>query len=204
MSIVIKKQKLNNRCQLSSSYIDKSILENNIQWKYDIGVIRRRLNEKLEHKSDGYKRDGLLFEKTLGIIYENEGYNVKHTGGTNDAGVDLIVKKENKIIAIQAKNYNDNMTNKFLNKNNIESIFDKIKTLGEPKHLEKGLSFHSARLHIYNDNIVSYKPLFLEQIAIKYKFDMTDKSIYGKTWILNYTNCLTQESIQKFYDLFDE
>lgn len=199
-----KKQKLNNRFQTTSSYIKPSVLDNNIQWKYDIGIIKKKIDDKLIQKPDGYRRDGIIFEKVLGIIYENEGYTVTPTGGTNDAGVDLIAEKDSKKIAIQAKNYNDNMTSKYLNKNNIEVVFNKIKNDGELKHLGPGKSFYGARLHIYNDNIVNMRPQFVENIAIKHQYDIFDKMIYGKTWLLNYTNCLTQNSIKKFYDLFDK
>ncbi len=201
-----KKQKQNSRYQTHSSYIETSnidISKKQLQKIYDISVIKTKLDKSLIDKPDGYRRDGILFEKVLGIIYENEGYNIRLTGGTNDAGVDLIALKDNKKIAIQAKNFNDNMTSKYLNKGHIETIFNKIKNNGESKHLEIGETFHSARLHIYNDNIVSMRPQYMEQIAIKHGYDIYDKGIYGKTWLLNYINRLNDESINKFYTLLE-
>ena len=123
--------------------------------------------------------------------------------GTNDGGVDLIIEKDNKKIAIQAKNYNNNMTSKYLKKNDIEEIFHKIKYLGEKKHLNDGESFYSARLHIFNDNIVSIRPEFIEIISTKYNYNCFDKGIYGKTWLMHYINFLSKDSIDKFYELFD-
>ena len=196
-----KKHKWNNRFNVNSSYID--ICRQERQNTYDIGIIKHRLNDKLIHKANGFRRDGVIFEKVLGIIYENEGYNVKLTGGTNDAGVDLIVEKDNKKIAIQAKNYNDKMTAKYLNKKHIQDIYTKIKNDGEVKHLVQGETFYSARLHIYNDNIVSMKPEYIEQLAMTHGYDMFDKGIYGKTWLLNYINSLTSDSISKFYELLE-
>ena len=195
-----KKHKINNRSQVESSYTNS---DNNTQLKYDIGVIKKKLDGRLVHKSDGYRRDGLIFEKVLGIIYENAGYVITQTGGSNDGGVDLIAEKDNKKIAIQAKNYNDKMTGQYLNKGNIETVFDKIKNGGESRHLVGNESFYSARLHIYNDNIVSMRPCFIENIAIKHGYDIFDKAVYGKTWLLNYTNYLTPDSIDKFYELLD-
>ena len=63
-----KKQKLNNRFQTTSSYIKPSVLDNNIQWKYDIGIIKKKIDDKLIQKPDGYRRDGIIFEKVLDLI----------------------------------------------------------------------------------------------------------------------------------------
>ncbi len=43
----------------------------------------------------------------------------------------------------------------------------------------------------------------MEQIAIKHGYDIYDKGIYGKTWLLNYINRLNDESINKFYTLLE-
>lgn len=50
--------------------------------------------------------DGHSFERYLGIMYESLGYKVLATKGSGDFGADLILKKEGKIIAVQAKRYN--------------------------------------------------------------------------------------------------
>jgi len=184
-------------------HIKRGLSNNTVQLKYDIGIIRNKINSRLIETKNGHGRDGILFEKVLKIIYQNEGYNTIHTGGTGDGGVDLIVHKDNKKIAIQAKNYNDKTTVKYLTKPAVEMLFNKIKTEGEIKHLCSGESFHSARIHIYNDNIVNMRPEFMEQIAIKHGYDIFDKGVYGKTWLLNYTNYLTRDSIADFYELFE-
>jgi len=56
--------------------------------------------------------DGYEFEKLLGKLFKKMGYEVENTKLSGDQGADLIVKKFNKKIAIQAKNYSDNVTNK--------------------------------------------------------------------------------------------
>ena len=199
-----KKYKLNNRFQITSSYISNDISNDNLQHQHDVNTIRHQINKALIHKHDGYRRDGILFENILKIIYENEGYETIHTGGVNDAGVDLLIKKDNKKIAIQAKNYNDSMTSKYLKKINIKSIFKKIKNDDEKKYLNQNESFYSARLHIYNDNIVSIRPEFMESISMKYKYNLFEKGIYGKTWLLDYINYLSTDSITKFYELLNK
>ena len=69
-----KKTKLNKRYQVNSSY-NENIKE---QQKYDIENIKKVLDNELTSKKDGYRRDGILFEKVLKIIYENEGYKTNH------------------------------------------------------------------------------------------------------------------------------
>ena len=56
--------------------------------------------------------DGYQFEKMLGAVFERLGYGVKHTGGTGDFGVDLILVKSGWRIAVQAKRYSSNVGNR--------------------------------------------------------------------------------------------
>ena len=80
------------------------------------------LDRELILKKNGYQRDGYLFEIILSEIYKGNGYKTNITGGSYDAGVDLIAEKNNKRIAIQSKNYGDNMIKKDLRKKDIYNI----------------------------------------------------------------------------------
>ena len=55
------------------------------------------------------KMTGSEFEERLMVLYRNLGYDVKHIGHTGDAGVDLIVEKNGRKTAIQAKRYDGNV-----------------------------------------------------------------------------------------------
>jgi restriction system protein len=52
---------------------------------------------------------GSDFEERLMVMFKHLGYNVKHVGKTADAGVDLIIEKDGKKTAIQAKRYQSNV-----------------------------------------------------------------------------------------------
>lgn len=137
------------------------------------------IHNALTEKYNGYHRNGYLFEKVLAEIYRGKGYDTLITGGTDDGGVDLIAEKGDMRIAIQAKNYNNNMTKTKIRKNDMITIFNKIKYIGENKYG----TFTNARLHVYNDNIVSIRPYFMEDINHRYQYCLDDKGIYGKLWI---------------------
>ena len=92
------------------------------------------LHTTLIKKHNGYSRDGQLFEKILAEIYSGNGFDTNITAGTNDGGVDIIAEKDGMRIAIQAKNYNDNMTKKNIRKSDIKQVFHKIKHIGESKY----------------------------------------------------------------------
>ncbi|WP_337913709.1 restriction endonuclease [Cohnella zeiphila] len=51
------------------------------------------------------KMSGVQFEEHLAYFFSRLGYKVKGTSTTGDQGVDLILKKNNETIAIQAKRY---------------------------------------------------------------------------------------------------
>lgn len=155
------------------------------------------INNALTRKHNGYNRDGYLFEEILSEIYKGKGYNTILTGGTNDCGVDIIAENDYKRIAIQAKNYSNQMTKKYLGKNGIKDVFKKIKHRGEIKHGE----FTNARLHIYNDNIISIKPNFIEEINNKYDYCIDDKTIYGQLWIDNQLLKINDDAFNKISKL---
>lgn len=51
------------------------------------------------------KMKGLEFELFLFHLFKALGYKVQQTKASNDYGVDLILKKDNEVIAVQAKRY---------------------------------------------------------------------------------------------------
>ncbi|URJ45208.1 restriction endonuclease [Paenibacillus polymyxa] len=56
--------------------------------------------------------DGVYFEQLVMEIFGQYGYHVKSTKITGDQGVDLIMIKENKKVAVQCKRYKNNVNNK--------------------------------------------------------------------------------------------
>lgn len=52
---------------------------------------------------------GNQFEKYLVNIFKNKGYSVTHVGGSGDYGADLILKKDNEKIIVQAKRYSNSV-----------------------------------------------------------------------------------------------
>ncbi|MEC1715040.1 restriction endonuclease [Schinkia azotoformans] len=53
--------------------------------------------------------DGIQFEEYLSELFKSKGYKVEHTQATGDYGADLILSKDNKKIAVQAKRYKKNV-----------------------------------------------------------------------------------------------
>jgi len=65
-------------------------------------------NKKTSHKEKIEK--GALYEEYIALIYRANGYTIWEHGkdkGMKDMGIDLIVKKNKKIILIQCKNWNE-------------------------------------------------------------------------------------------------
>jgi restriction system protein len=50
--------------------------------------------------------DGIKFEHYLEALFRTMGYNVQTTSTSGDFGADLILKKDNRTIAVQVKRYN--------------------------------------------------------------------------------------------------
>ncbi|QTD40830.1 restriction endonuclease [Sporosarcina sp. Te-1] len=48
---------------------------------------------------------GRQFEEYVGILFKNQGYGVTYTPTTGDFGADLILKKGNEVVVVQAKRY---------------------------------------------------------------------------------------------------
>ncbi|KZE44158.1 hypothetical protein AV540_02355 [Brevibacillus parabrevis] len=53
--------------------------------------------------------DGLQFEQYLGLLFRSQGYKVEVTRAAGDYGADLIIQKDGKKIAVQAKRYSKNV-----------------------------------------------------------------------------------------------
>lgn len=64
---------------------------------------RERLKKSGIHEID--KMDGVVFEHYLKELFITNGYKVEVTKSSGDYGADLILKKENKKIVVQAKRY---------------------------------------------------------------------------------------------------
>ncbi len=64
-------------------------------------------NENYKPKKSNYQK-GAEYERQIGKLYEMKGYNVEYRGikmGKKDKGIDLIATKENELILIQCKNW---------------------------------------------------------------------------------------------------
>jgi restriction system protein len=76
-------------------------------------MVARKAAEAERLKKSGIadidKMDGIQFEKYLGHMFQAHGYKVQVTQASGDFGADLIIQKENKRIAVQAKRYSSNV-----------------------------------------------------------------------------------------------
>lgn len=69
------------------------------------------LREKVSWE-DIEEMNGLEFERFLEDLFNSMGYNAHQTSGSGDQGADVIAEKPDEKIAIQAKRYSDNVSNK--------------------------------------------------------------------------------------------
>ncbi|MEK4671115.1 restriction endonuclease [Niallia sp. FSL R7-0271] len=72
--------------------------------------LQNQLREQRIRESGIFQIDemsGEDFEDFLYVLYKDQGYNVKKTPTTGDYGADLILTKNNRKIAVQAKRYKD-------------------------------------------------------------------------------------------------
>ncbi|GED33827.1 restriction endonuclease [Brevibacillus centrosporus] len=71
-------------------------------------------NQKVQERLCGIEEidnmDGFQFEQRLKYLFQDLGYQVEITPKSGDQGVDLVLRKDNKVIAVQAKRYGN--TNK--------------------------------------------------------------------------------------------
>lgn len=57
------------------------------------------------------KMTGQEFEEFLGTLYLNMGFNVEYTARSGDQGIDLLARRGNEYIGVQAKRYAKNVSN---------------------------------------------------------------------------------------------
>ncbi|UOQ43396.1 restriction endonuclease [Halobacillus salinarum] len=78
-----------------------------------IVVLYRRSVEKQKIKASGIgeidRMKGSQFEKYLSVLFQNLGYQAKVTKINGDYGADLVLKKDSKVIVVQAKRYSKNV-----------------------------------------------------------------------------------------------
>ncbi|GIO88548.1 hypothetical protein J25TS5_54800 [Paenibacillus faecis] len=74
-------------------------------------MISIQRNERLKRSgiADIDKMEGVQFEKYLGFLFQGQGYKVQVTKASGDYGADLILQKDGKKIAVQAKRYSKNV-----------------------------------------------------------------------------------------------
>lgn len=84
-------------------FIDKELEDNIIRFNHDI----KKYNEYLlRTKVDFWKNlSGYEFEREVARIFENHGYMAWVTKKSGDGGVDIILQKDNKKIAVQCKHH---------------------------------------------------------------------------------------------------
>jgi len=167
--------------------------------RYKCQLLTPLLKTALTSKCDGIRRDGLLYERVLNEVYKGIGFRTQLTGGPGDAGVDLIVEKDNKIIGIQAKNYNDAMTKKTISTAGIVSIFNHMKYNGEHRYGK----FYSTRLHVNNDNIPLFRMNIIEDINHKCKWNSFERCIYGEKWLYNNLLNVNEKRLDNIAKLID-
>lgn len=66
-----------------------------------------RFNKKMQQSGiqEIDKMTGRQFEEYVGAIFKSQGYKVSYTSTTGDYGADLILKKDQQVIVVQAKRY---------------------------------------------------------------------------------------------------
>lgn len=76
-----------------------------------IFMIGMQKRERLRRSgiSEVDKMDGLKFERYLAELFKSQGYSTVVTQGSGDYGVDLILSRQGKRIAVQAKRYKNNV-----------------------------------------------------------------------------------------------
>ena len=97
----------------------KTIYFNNLDYNKKLKNKERYLNKNFEQekkeKEEKFNLNnittGTQFELYLTNLFKELGYKTKHNGKSGDQGADIILKKDSKIYAIQAKFYNKKLDN---------------------------------------------------------------------------------------------
>ncbi|MGF9891528.1 restriction endonuclease [Priestia megaterium] len=100
--LTVKHPKMFNELRIDFSYRDAIHIENTYT-----DYLKTLLTFKGIDELSGYE-----FELYLMQFFLGKGYKVKQTKRSNDQGVDLFIGKSGKKIAVQAKRYSNNVTNK--------------------------------------------------------------------------------------------
>ena len=68
---------------------------------------KKRFKRRMEQSgiSEIDQMTGRQFEEYIGSLFASQGYSIKYTPATGDYGADLILKKEQEVIVVQAKRY---------------------------------------------------------------------------------------------------
>jgi restriction system protein len=61
--------------------------------------------QRKKHRDHWQRLSGHAFEKALGKVFQQSGYEAEVTKGSGDEGIDLILTDKNGRIAVQAKNH---------------------------------------------------------------------------------------------------
>lgn len=84
-------------------FIDKNLEDNIIRYNHDIKEFNEYL---LRTKEDFWKNlTGYEFEREVAKVFENQGYQALVTRKSGDGGVDIILEKGDKKIAVQCKHH---------------------------------------------------------------------------------------------------
>lgn len=78
-----------------------------VSWLIVSILVQRNREKKLRQSGieDIDKMDGIQFEHYLSTLFKQQGYKVEVTQATGDYGADLLLKKEDVKIVVQAKRY---------------------------------------------------------------------------------------------------
>lgn len=99
---------------LSGWYLTKSLQGMGIVVAITIGVMflirewqSARFNKRLKESgvADIDQMTGNQFEEYVGTLFASQGYSVKHTPVSGDYGADVVLKKGQDVIVVQAKRY---------------------------------------------------------------------------------------------------
>ncbi|MDP5276144.1 restriction endonuclease [Chengkuizengella axinellae] len=99
-------------------YFTKSLIISLMVAAIGVAVIISILVIKHKKKVDRLKRsgihdmdkmDGHQFEHYLSHLFKSQGYSVQVTSASGDYGADLVLKKDNRKIVVQAKRYSKNI-----------------------------------------------------------------------------------------------
>ena len=74
------------------------------QWREAEGARQAALTAEQREREQYWKSlGGIEFERKLGKLYRNQGYDVKSTPAAGDEGIDLILRKDGKTTVVQCK-----------------------------------------------------------------------------------------------------